>query len=265
MFSGKLLNSDTIFILISAFIAFSLAASAVYIGNDIFDYEKDRQHPVKCHRPIASGQISRSMASFLAVGLIALSVGISYIINVDMLMAILIYIIINVFYSLRLKHIVIIDVMIIAIGFVLRAFVGVIVAGVGATAWFILCVFMLSIFLALAKRRGELILLGEHKEKQRKVLHEYSIDFLNVLIIVVCAIMLTSYSLFSQSATGIELYGLPLMMLTIPIVVYGVFRYLYLIFLHNYGESPEKILIHDKPILFTVIIYVLIVIILRDI
>lgn len=173
----------------------------------------------------------------------------------------------NLAYSFKLKHIVIIDVLIIAIGFVLRAFAGVVATGVGATSWFILCIFMLSMYLALAKRRGELELIKYNKGKSRKVLENYSINLIDQIMAVVSAIMLTSYALFAQSASsGASNFEDSIgMLMTVPIVMYGVFRYMFLVHMRGLGEKPEEVLLHDKHILCTVILYILVILFLRDV
>ena len=159
LFAGKLLQLDITSQAILAFIAFSCTASVVYIINDIVDRDKDRQHPTKCHRPIASGVLSIPSALLGSLILLCIAGYISYQLNTKLGGILIGYLIMNLAYSFKLKHIVIIDVLTIAIGFVLRAFAGVVATGVGATSWFILCIFMLSMYLALAKRRGELELI----------------------------------------------------------------------------------------------------------
>ena len=174
------------------------------------------------------------------------------------------YLVMNLAYSFKLKHVVIIDVLIIAMGFVLRAFAGVVATGVGATSWFILCIFMLSLFLALAKRRGELVLLRLEKGKQRKVLKNYSLNLIDQIMAVVCAVMLTSYALFAQNAVEVAGGQAIGMLLTVPVVIYGVFRYMFLIHMRGAGEKPEEVLLHDRHILCTVLLYVLCIVFMRD-
>ena len=207
LFAGKLLQWDIAAQSLLAFVAFSCTASVVYIINDIADREKDRQHPVKCHRPIASGDLSVVSALLGACVLLCIAAYISYQLNMELGAILLAYFVMNLAYSFRLKHVVIVDVLIIAMGFVLRAFAGVAATGVGATSWFVLCIFMLSMFLALAKRRGELELLRNSQKKQRKVLKNYSINLIDQIMAVVSAIMLTSYALFAQSASYMSTGG----------------------------------------------------------
>lgn len=262
LFAGKLLQFDIASQAILAFIAFSCTASVVYIINDIVDRDKDRQHPTKCHRPIASGALSIPSALLGSLILLCIAGYISYQLNTKLGGILIGYLIMNLAYSFKLKHIVIIDVLIIAIGFVLRAF-----AGVGATSWFILCIFMLSMYLALAKRRGELELIKYNKGKSRKVLENYSINLIDQIMAVVSAIMLTSYALFAQSASsGASNFEDSIgMLMTVPIVMYGVFRYMFLVHMRGLGEKPEEVLLHDKHILCTVILYILVILFLRDV
>lgn len=266
LFAGKLLQAEIACNAIIAFISFSCVASVVYIVNDIADREKDRMHPTKCKRPIASGALSIQSAVFMAVFLITVATVISIDVNIDLLWILLLYLLVNLAYSFKLKHVVIVDVFIIAMGFVLRAFAGVVATGVGATSWFILCIFMLSLFLALAKRRGELELLRDAKGKQREVLKNYSIALIDQIMAVVSGIMLTSYALFAQGAPESNRGGYVFdMMITIPIVMYGVFRYMFLVHMRGLGEKPEEVLFRDKHILGIVILYICSILCLRDI
>lgn len=264
LFAGKLLQADIAICAILAFVAFCCASSVVYIVNDIADREKDRQHPVKCRRPIASGALSVPNAVMCGVMLLAVALGISFYVRLELLGIVLAYLIMNLAYSFGLKHIVIVDVLIIAFGFVLRAFAGVAATGVGVTSWFVLCIFTLSLFLALAKRRGELVLLRHERGKQRKVLKNYSLVFLDQIMAVVCAIMLTSYALFAQSASTGSGHSFG-MLFTVPLVMYGVFRYMFLVHMRGLGEKPEDVLVHDKHILGTVLLYVICVVLMRNI
>ena len=167
----------------------------------------------------------------------------------------------NIAYSVRLKHIVLIDVMIVAAGFVMRAFAGTIAIGVGASSWFVVCVFMLSMFLALAKRRSEMVLLAENPGRQRRVLQDYSLELVNQLLTVVTAIAVTSYSLFAIQADDV---AEPFMLVTVPLVVYGIFRYLYLINIKGLGGKPEEILLKDKGIFGTCLIFFICIMVIRD-
>lgn len=261
LFSGTLLVPDMFCRSTLAFVSFCLMSSAVYILNDIMDREKDRQHPIKCHRPIASGKISLPLARGIFCALLLLGGGLSWLVRPGLTALLLSYFVMNIAYSVRLKHIVLIDVMIIAAGFVMRAFAGTIAIGVGASSWFVVCVFMLSMFLALAKRRSEMVLLSEHPGRQRRVLQDYSLALVNQLLTVVTAITVTSYSLFAIQANDI---AEPFMLVTVPLVVYGIFRYLYLINIKGLGGKPEEVLLKDKGILCTCLIFFICIMVIRD-
>lgn len=269
LFTGNIFDVTILKLTTEAFVAFSLIASVVYILNDIMDIEKDKQHPKKRYRPIASGKISISFAILLVVIFLLIGFGIAYTINMGLCCILMMYLLINILYSSWLKHIVLIDVMIIALGFVLRGIAGVIVINSGTTTWFILCIFMLSLFLAIAKRRAEMKLFIASTENTRKVLKEYSIKLLDQLLTIVVAITLTSYALFAVQITHNHEYilgeDLSYMMITIPLVVYGMFRYLYLIYIKDTGEAPDEILLKDKHILFTVALYIISIIFIRNI
>jgi 4-hydroxybenzoate polyprenyltransferase len=235
-----------------AFFCFAFTASTVYIVNDIMDVEKDRLHPEKSKRPIASGALSIRTAILSGVFLLVSSLAAAYWIAPLFTGILIFYLVINMLYSTWLKHVVIIDVMVIALGFVLRGFSGALVVDVGLTSWFILCIMLLALFLALSKRRHELELLNGDKEKQRKVMDHYSFQFLDQLISIVTSATIITYSLYSANA-GPNAY----MMWTIPFVIYGIFRYLYLVHMKQGGGSPEKVLLDDKHILLTVILFTL--------
>lgn len=233
-----------------AFFCFALTASTVYIVNDIMDVEKDRLHPEKSKRPIASGALSIRTAILSGIFLLIFSLSAAYHITPVFFGILVSYLIINLLYCAWLKHVVIIDVMIIALGFVLRGFSGAAVVVVGITSWFILCTMLLALFLALSKRRHEMELLNGETEKQRKVLEHYSIKFLDQLISIVTSATIMTYSLYTANA-GPNGH----MMWTIPFVIYGIFRYLYLVHMRQGGGSPEKVLLDDKHILLTVILF----------
>ncbi|MDQ0202595.1 decaprenyl-phosphate phosphoribosyltransferase [Pectinatus haikarae] len=265
LFAGRIFNEAIFLKSVLIFFAFSFTSSIVYIFNDIIDKDKDSLHPQKCKRPIASKQLSVPMAVLGQVILVIIIIFIIVYAGKYLALILSVYVIINLLYSVILKHKVILDIMCIAIGFVLRAFAGVIaVFESGMTNWFILCVFMLSLFLALSKRRHELELFKCEKERQRKVLHFYSIPLIDQLITIVSAMTITSYALFAteqNSVTYSHSYG---MMITIPLVVYGLFRYLYLVHVKNLGGAPEDVLLHDKHILMTVMLYVICIIFARN-
>lgn len=250
VFAEKFLDLQAIWMSILAFFCFSFTASTVYIINDVMDVEKDRLHPEKSKRPIASRALGIRTAILFGMILLIFSFAVSFWLHPLYLVILLFYFVVNVLYSICLKHMVIIDVMIIALGFVLRGFSGAVVVEVKMTSWFILCTMLLALFLALSKRRHELELFSEDPLRQRKVLEHYSMGLLDQMISIVTSATIMSYSLYTATS-GPNVY----MMWTIPVVLYGIFRYLYLVHMREGGGSPEKVLLDDKPILITVVLY----------
>ncbi|MBN2980669.1 MULTISPECIES: decaprenyl-phosphate phosphoribosyltransferase [Cohnella] len=257
IFAGEFLNYFVFANAFLAFISFCLMASTIYIINDLVDIEKDKLHPEKCHRPIASGAISVPTAIIVGILTFIASILLSFFINTYMVGVLLLYFIINLLYSFRLKHVVIIDVMIIALGFVLRTVAGALAVGGVLTSWFILCTLGLSLFLALGKRRHELELFNEDPTRRRKVLDFYTVNLLDQLMGIITAVLIMFYSMYAAEQGQA-------MMLTIPIVLYGVFRYYYLIHIEKSGGKPEDILTNDRHILLTVIIFAVSIIVIKQ-
>ncbi|WP_340020530.1 decaprenyl-phosphate phosphoribosyltransferase [Paenibacillus sp. FSL H3-0457] len=252
LFSFEEIRTETILATLLGFILFSLVAGCVYILNDFVDRDRDRQHPVKKYRPMASGQVNPSHALMFGIILLILSVGTAFMMNPLFGVLCIVYFLLNVSYSFVLKHLVILDMMTIAAGFVLRAIAGGVLIYVPFTPWFLICTMLLSLFLAIGKRRNELTLLEGNTGSHRKVLDNYSITLLDQFNTIVTTATIISYSLFTfTSDRTIHL------MWTIPLVIYGMFRYLYLIHMKNQGGSPDRVLFEDKPILITVMLYVI--------
>lgn len=255
LFSFEEIRTETIVSTGIGFLLFSLVAGCVYILNDYVDRERDRQHPTKQFRPIASGQVNPIHAILFGVALLVFSLGAAFVMNPLFGILCFVYFLLNVSYSFVLKHLVILDMMTIAAGFVLRAIAGGVLIHVPFTPWFLICTMLLSLFLAIGKRRNELTLLEGNTGSHRKVLDNYSITLLDQFNTIVTTATIISYSLFTfTSDRTIHL------MWTIPLVIYGMFRYLYLIHMKNQGGSPDRVLFEDKPILITVILYVVSVI-----
>lgn len=266
LFKGTLFHIDKLIATSLMFASFCFASSAVYFFNDIFDIDKDRLSLKKCHRPIASGKIPLPLAYFLYFLFIAISVFISYKLSLLSLFIVASYIITNVFYTIYFKKKVIIDVMIVAFGFVLRAVSGVFVADTGMTQWFILCVMFLALFLGFGKRRSELIANQTQAQGQeantREVLKFYSLDFLNHLMTIVTTAIIICYTLFATDTTTPNHRK---MLFTVPLVVYGLFYYMYFVQIKKGGDEPDVALFKEKPILACVIAYILAIIIIRNI
>jgi 4-hydroxybenzoate polyprenyltransferase len=235
---------------ILGFVVFCLISGVVYIMNDVADIEKDRVHPQKRTRPIAAGQIKPSVAIGYGIAILIISLFVAFMLGAFFGFIALAYFALNIAYSFYLKHIVIIDIMSIASGFVLRAVAGAAVIHQPLTAWFLVCTMLLALFLAVSKRRHELIGMSDNPEAQRKVLRHYSVQLLDQMISIVTTAAIISYALFTFTS-GHSLH----LMWTIPLVVYGIFRYLYLIYQQDKGGSPEQVLLEDKPILITVLLF----------
>ena len=276
VFARKLGDDHALERTLLAFVAFCLAASAVYIINDLGDRERDRTHPRKRLRPIASGALSLtgavmtlSICLLLATALVAFLTLTARADASDpfqrwggspLLFALTMasYVAINVAYSLWLKHLVLWDIFIIAAGFVLRALAGAFVIAVPISAWFYLCATFLALFLALGKRRSELIRLNEQAGAYRQNLRQYTLALLDQLIGIVVTSMLLTYSLYTFQGENSS----HALMLTIPVVLFGTFRYLYLMYLRAEGDRPDELLWRDPQILGTVVVYALLVLFL---
>ncbi|MEK4915129.1 decaprenyl-phosphate phosphoribosyltransferase [Bacillus sp. FSL E2-8887] len=239
------------------FALFCAISGCVYILNDFMDIEADRQHPVKRYRPMASGALNPYFAITAGCVILVASLVVSYVLNPLLCLVLAVYFTLNVAYSIRLKHVVIIDILIIAAGFVLRALAGGLVIQVPFTPWFLLCTLLLSLFLAINKRRHELVLLQANKGSHRKVLESYSPALLDQLSTIVTSATIVTYAIFTFNA-GTSIY----LMWTIPFVIYGIFRYLYLVHMEDKGGEPDKVLLEDQHILITVLLYAITVIII---
>lgn len=258
VFGGRLGETDAHLLALGVFACFSAVSSATYVFNDIRDRELDREHPKKRNRPIASGKVSVGLAGIICVCLLASGLTGAYFLGLDssdsVLTCLLIYLSINFGYCVDLKHRAIIDVNCIASGFVLRVLSGIYLLGDKPTVWIVLCTFTLALFLALAKRRGELLQINEGAtgEKQRPVLWSYNLPFLDTLLTSAATVSVVAYSLFTVLG-GKN----PALCLTIPIVYYGIMRYKFLAIMKGRSEEPEKIMLKDKGMLFSLVMWVI--------
>ncbi|MBC7194609.1 MAG: decaprenyl-phosphate phosphoribosyltransferase [Caldisericia bacterium] len=255
IFSGNLFNTSLFLKTLFTFFLLSILSSGLYILNDIFDLENDLEHPVKRNRPLPSGKIKKNFALTFSIIFIFLPLIFSFFLTYKLTLIFIIYIIINFLYSLIIKKLVILDVFIIAINFILRVYSGSIVTSIAVSNWLILCTLFLSLFLGFAKRRFEIVLLGENAHKHREVLSNYSINLLDKIIIILSTSTIISYSLYSASTETKEKFGSGFIF-TIPIVLYGILRYLYLIYEKKEGE-PTKLVLEDFPLLFTILIWII--------
>lgn len=254
VFDRKLLQTEYLIPTLAGFVIFCLISSAVYLINDLVDIEKDRQHPVKRNRPLASGRLPKSAAMIAAVALIAVCVPASLVLNSSFAIISIGYLILMVAYSFFLKHLVIIDVMTIAAGFVLRVAAGVVLVDVERfSPWLYICMTLLALFLGFSKRRHEIALLADDANNHRAILDQYSLVLLDEMINVVASSTVIAYSLYTFFAPNVPANHS--MMLTIPFVLYGIFRYLYLIHIKKEGGSPEELLLKDRPFFLNVVLF----------
>lgn len=238
------------------FLLFSLAASSIYVLNDYFDIEEDRQHPTKCNRPLASGAVTKAQAVLLMVGLWSVVVVGSYWLNPAFLMIVLGYVFLNVLYSFKLKHVPILDITIIAIGFVLRVFAGAILIGVEPTMWIVLVTFLLALFLALAKRRDD-CLLARDGLKTRKNIDGYNLELVNAAMVLMAAVTLVSYIMYTVSPEVVLRFGSDYLYLTSLFVIVGILRYMQITFVEENSGSPTKLLLKDRFLQLTVLGWVM--------
>ncbi len=257
VFAKRIFEPDDLLRSGLAFACFCLISSAAYLFNDIRDRESDRRHPQKCHRPIASGALRVSVAAIaaLALALVALSGG--FYAHPHFGIVLLIYAVVNVAYTLYLKHVVILDVMTIAMGFLLRAIGGAVAIQVSISSWFILCTVLLALFLCFAKRRQECVLLKAEAHNHRRILEDYSLQFLDQVIAIVTAGALVSYALYTMSPEVMEKLGNDRLNLTIPFVIYGMLRYLYLMYTQSEGGDPASTILGDAPLLIACTLWLL--------
>jgi len=231
-----------------SFIIFCMLSGSEYIINDIMDKERDRIHPKKCNRPIASGKLRISHALIFVAFMLSTALVGAYLINTQFLEISLAYFILIIFYSSFLKHIAIVDVLTISVGFVLRAIAGCVAIRVSVSSWLIMCAFLVALFLALGKRQHELILLENGATSHRKVLNDFSTEMLEKMTTIATSTLIMSYSLYTFLTSNTW------MMLTIPIIIYGIFRYILLVHSTNVGGEPE-ILFKDLGMLTCIILW----------
>jgi 4-hydroxybenzoate polyprenyltransferase len=256
LFSGHLLDRAAWPPALAAFLIFCGLSGAVYLVNDVLDRAADAQHPIKRHRPIASGALSTGVALGAALVLAAVCVAGATAINGQLTMAAVGYVVLLTTYSAALKHYVIIDVLTLAAGFVLRAVAGAVAIGVPISHWLLVCTTLLALFIGLSKRRHELTLLNDGASGHRPILQEYSPYLLDQMISVVTAATLVAYSVYTISSETAGRLGSDRLGLTIPFVLYGIFRYLYLVHQRNEGGSPSDLLLTDRPLLVCVALWV---------
>ena len=254
LFDRKLFDPASVIAVTEAFLLLCLMSSAVYLMNDLADVESDRQHPGKKNRPLASGQLDPRLAAVASVLFAGASLVAGYFLSPQLAVILLLYLLSQIAYTFKLKHVVLLDVLTIAAGFILRIAAGVAVIDVQRfSPWLYVFGGFLALFMALGKRRAEITLLGGEAGSHRAILEDYNLDLIDRLQSIVTTSSLVAYSLYTFLADGLPQNHA--MMLTIPFVLYGIFRYLYLIHVRNEGGAPEEILLRDRPLQITLVLY----------
>ncbi|MBN1867669.1 decaprenyl-phosphate phosphoribosyltransferase [Candidatus Sumerlaeota bacterium] len=275
LFSANYGNPGLALRAVAGFALFCLVSGTIYIFNDLVDLEADRVHPRKRSRPLAAGLVSPRLALASAVVIAAASLTASFALSAPFGQTILAYFLVTILYSHAFKHVAILDVILLALGFVLRAIAGVVVIRVEGgplvpmTPWFVVCVFFAALFIAICKRRQELTSIND-AVNHRRVLEEYSEAFLDQMISVATGTTVLSYAMWliagmhgdaGTGAAGLAASNANLTMIsTLPFVIYGIFRYLYLVYQKSEGGEPERLILKDKPLLLTVVAWLVIVV-----
>jgi 4-hydroxybenzoate polyprenyltransferase len=262
VFAQRLDDREAVLRALAAFCLFCLVSSAVYVANDLADRRVDRLHPRKRNRPIAAGELSPGAAATLAVLLAATGLAAGLNLGIGFTGILAGYLVLNLAYSLGLKNIVILDVMLVACGFLLRAWGGAAVVSVGMSNWLILCTGLISLFLGFVKRRQELDGLADLPPAQRPILAEYTVGFLDQMIGVVTASTVLAYAFYAFSPQVGAKLGTPYMGTTLPFVMYGIFRYLYLVHRRGEGESPTGLVLRDGPLRTVILLWGVVVLVL---
>ncbi len=262
LFSQNLFHWRETVLVCAACAVFCLLSSGVYLFNDLLDIESDRIHPLKRHRPLASGALPVPVGIAACVSLSVGALAAAFWLSTPFAWTAVAYFLLQVAYTVRLKHVVILDVGCIAAGFVLRAVAGGQVIAVTISSWLLICAMLLSLFLALGKRRHELLLLEDGATAHRRILSEYTIDLLDQMISIVTAATVVCYTFYTVAPETVAKFGTTRLVFTVPFVLYGIFRYLYLIHRRQMGGSPEKALLNDGASLVNLALYGLAVIVI---
>ena len=257
VFSGHLLVRNDVLLTVGGFVLFSMVASGVYVFNDIMDLESDKLHPVKRLRPLPSGKVTIGGAYLVSFLLCSFGIAGAFILGSGFGWVIVAYSILNVLYSIKLKDVVIVDVMTIAAGFVLRVVAGAVLIQVPTSEWLIICTVLLSLFLGFSKRRHELTILESDANAHRSVLRHYSPYFLDQMIGIVTASTVMSYALYTISDETVKKFGTNGLIYTVPFVLYGIFRYLYLVHKKEEGGDPTRLALTDMPLLLNLVLWII--------
>ena len=257
LFSKNIFHADLLLKAAAGFVLFCLLSGSEYVINDLLDVDADREHPVKKFRPLPSGRLPVPFALAGVFILIFVGLAAAFRLNEHFGWVALIYVMLMLGYTFAFKRVVILDVIVIALGFVLRAVAGAMVIDVTISSWLLVCTTFLALFLGLSKRRHELVLLGDDAKSHRRILGEYSPYLLDQMIGVVTASTVMAYALYTTAADTVEKFGTRSLIFTLPFVLYGIFRYLYLVHQKNMGGSPEMILLKDRAMIINILLYVI--------
>jgi decaprenyl-phosphate phosphoribosyltransferase len=256
-FAGKIFDYHTIMELLGGFVCFSLVASSIYIINDYRDIEDDKIHPLKKLRPLAAGTVSKISAVIICIAFLVIGFILAWFIRDKFLFVLLIYFLLNLGYSFGLKSIPILDIFIVAIGFVLRVKAGAVIAFIGLSEWLVIMVFLLALFMALAKRRDDVLLKLSSGTDMRKAVKGYNLEFINVALSLICAVTVVAYFMYTTSAEIVARLQTYRLYYTCLFVLAGIFRYLQLIFVQQNSQSPTKILYKDRFIQVTILLWII--------
>ncbi|MBV9217278.1 MAG: decaprenyl-phosphate phosphoribosyltransferase [Acidobacteria bacterium] len=257
IFSRSLTDPTNLLLSIGGFATFCAASSSIYLFNDLCDLKHDREHPVKRERPLAAGLVNINLVRVMTVVLLGGAIAAAIALNISFALVIGVYLITCLAYSLKLKDIVILDVILVASGFVLRAASGALLIGVEPSEWLVLCTSMVALLIGFGKRRHELALLQDGAHHHRRSLGDYSIEFLDAIMTVCAGAAVLTYALYTRADETVARVGSHGMLLTIPFVLYGVFRYLFLIHKRRIGGDPVQMMFRDRPTLINLALWVL--------
>ncbi len=258
VFSQHLFDREYFLISLSGFILFCITSSLVYIINDIIDLEADKAHPVKKLRPLPSGKISRINAILFATLIFVIAGTALTQFNEYFAISAISYFVLNIFYSFYFKHVVLLDIFSIAAGFTLRVIAGALIISVPISSWLLLTTMFISLFLAVMKRQSELKLIHDDANNAtRKVLASYSLDFTSQMATIAASAVIICYALYSVSSRTVSVFGTENLIYTTPFVVFGIFRYMYLVYINKKGENTTEIMLTDLPMILNVLLYIL--------
>jgi decaprenyl-phosphate phosphoribosyltransferase len=255
-FAQRILEVNTMIEVAVGFFCFSCVASSIYIINDYRDIEDDKKHPTKCNRPLASGAVKKSMALVICIALLIIGAATAYFVRDKFLFVLGIYFFINIGYSLGLKNIPILDIILIAIGFVLRVKAGAVIAVIGLSQWLTIMIFLLALFMAIGKRRDDVLLKLSSGADMRKAVKGYNLDFINTSLSLISAVIIVSYFMYTMSPEVIERLGSHRLYYTCLFVLAGVLRYLQIIYVNASSDSPTNILYKDRFIQITIALWI---------